>query len=321
MARIDEFLKRAIPAHQKKASAHLGDRTTYAGASDIAGCPRKAVLGKHSSVEHTIKQMLVFDRGHAAQAMFRDYFLAGGATFEEEVEIAHPHHDIICHIDFLFRGKQRLHVVEMKSTDGIPDEPYGSWVDQLHVQMGLLRLLEGPEIEIGGSILAVDLNKGAYKEFNSYVPHPEVFAPLVDRGIHILSAMRGECEPNPCPSILCGFCSFRTGCPAHVSLEIPEEVTGRVIAYEGLDRQKKDLEKRMEPLKNELITFFGGSFQGVTEDGIAVATTSVAASDYVDSKKVKKDHPLVYQACKKVKAGYTKLEIKQLPPAPLAKAA
>ena len=105
MARIDEFLKRAIPAHQKKASAHLGDRTKYAGASDIAGCSRKAVLGKLSPVEHTIKQLLVFDRGHAAQAMFRDYFLAGGANFEEEVEIAHPLYDIICHIDFLFRGK------------------------------------------------------------------------------------------------------------------------------------------------------------------------------------------------------------------------
>ena len=321
MARIDEFLKRAIPAHQKKASAHLGDRTKYAGASDIAGCSRKAVLGKLSSVEHTIKQMLVFDRGHAAQAMFRDYFLAGGANFEEEVEIAHPQYDIICHIDFLFRGKKRLHVVEMKSTDGIPEEPYGSWVDQLHVQMGLLRLQEGPEIEIGGSILAVDLNKGVYKEFNSYVPHPEVFAPLIERGRQILSAMRGECEPNTCPSILCGFCSYRRGCPAHVALEIPDEVTDRVAKYESLDRQKKDLEKRLDPMKNELVTFFGGSFQGVTEDGIAVATTTIAASETVDAKKLKKDFPDLFKAGSKPKAGYTKLEIKKLPPAPLAIAA
>ena len=321
MARIDEFLTRAIPTHQKKASAHLGDRTTYAGASDIAGCSRKAVLGKLSPAEHTIKQMLIFDRGHAAQAMFRDYFLAGGANFEEEVEIAHPLYDIICHIDFLFRGKKRLHVVEMKSTDGIPDEPYGSWVDQLHVQMGLLRLQEGSEIEIGGSILAVDLNKGVYKEFNSYVPHPAVFAPLVEKGKHILSALRGECKPKTCPSILCGFCSYRTGCPAHVALEIPEEVTDRVAEYERLDRQKKDLEKRLDPMKTELIEFFGGSFQGVTEDGIAVATTQVAASEYADSKKVKKEHPFVFEACKKTKAAYTKLEVKRLPPAQLAKAA
>lgn len=321
MARIDEFLKRAIPAHQKKASEHLGDRTKYAGASDIAGCSRKAVLGKLSPVEHTIRQMLVFDRGHAAQAMFRHYFLAGGASFEEEVEIAHPQYDIICHIDFLFRGKKRLHVVEMKSTDGIPDEPYGSWVDQLHVQMGLLRLQEGPEIEIGGSILAVDLNRGVYREFNSYVPHPEVFAPLIERGRHILSAMRGECEPKTCPSILCGFCFYRSGCPAHIDLEIPEEVTCRITEYEYLDRQKKDLEKRMEPMKNELIEFFGGSFQGVTEDGIAVATTKVAASEYVDSKKIKNNHPLVFEACKKTKAAYTKLEVRKLPPAPLAMAA
>jgi CRISPR-associated exonuclease Cas4 len=321
MARIDEFLKRAIPIHQKKTSAHLGDRLKYVGASDIAGCSRKAVLGKLSAVEHTIRQMLVFDRGHAAQSMFRGYFQAGGASFEEEVEIAHPRYDIMCHIDFLFRGKTRLHVVEMKSTDGIPDEPYGSWVDQLHVQMGLLRLQEGPEIEIGGSILAVDLNKGVYKEFNSYAPHPEIFAFLVERGRHIISAMRGECEPKTAPSILCGFCAFRRGCPAHVALEIPDEVTDRVAEYERLDRQKKDLEKRLDPMRNELITFFGGSFQGVTEDGIAVATTTIAASETVDAKKLKKDFPDLFKACSKPKAGYTKLEIKKLPPAPLAIAA
>jgi hypothetical protein len=321
MARIDDFLKKAIPVHQQQTSAHLGDRTTYVGASDIAGCPRKAVLGKLLPVAHTIKQLLVFDRGHAAQAIFRDYFRAGGASFEEEVEIAHPDYAIKCHIDFLFRGKQRLHVVEMKSTDGIPDEPYGSWVDQLHVQMGLLRLQVGPDRDIGGSILAVDLNKGVYREFNSHVPHPEVFTPLIERGQHILSALRGECEPNPCPSLLCGYCSYRTGCPAHRALEIPEEVTERVAAYERLDRQKKDLEKQLEPLKSELLEFFGGVFHGITADGIAVATTTVAASEYLDAKKIKKEYPFVYQSCKKEKAGYTKLEIKQLPPAALLKAA
>jgi len=77
----------------------------------------------------------------------------------------------------------------------------------------------------------------------------------------------------------------------------------------------------MDPMKNELITFFGGSFQGITEDGIAVATTTVSASETVDAKKLKKDHPDVFKACSKPKAGYTKLEIKKLPPAPLAKAA
>ncbi len=74
-------------------------------------------------------------------------------------------------------------------------------------------------------------------------------------------------------------------------------------------------------MKNELVTFFGGSFQGVTEDGIAVATTTIAASETVDAKKLKKDFPELFKACSKPKAGYTKLEIKKLPPAPLAIAA
>jgi len=169
--------------------------------------------------------------------------------------------------------------------------------------------------------LAADLSSGEEQEFDSFSPDKTLFGFYVEKGLELVEAKAGRIPAESMPAILCGYCPYRGGCPSHNEQQIPIEVTCRITEYEQLDRQKKDLEKRLEPMKSELIEFFGGSFQGVTDDGIAVATTKIAASEYVDSKRVKKEYPLVFEACKKTKAGYTKLEVKKLPPAPLVKAA
>lgn len=318
MSKLAAFLGRAIPTHQKKQSSHLGDRTVYVGASDIAGCPRKATLGKQFPTDYDIKTLLRFSRGHAAQAMYAEFFRTGGALFEEEVEVRHPDiPEIRCHIDFLFyanRQTKRLHIVEMKSTDGIPDEPYASWVDQLHVQMGLLHLTLDPEVEIGGSILVVDLNAGTYREFNNYAPNRLVFNQLMEKGQHILSAARGECAPKTEPSFLCGYCSFRNGCPAHaIDMELPPEIHDAGKAYLELNEQKKGIEARLEVLKNEILTFADGVFKGAS-GGILVNVTSVADSVIVDSKKLKNSYPDIYDQVTKPKSGFLKLEIKPFMP-------
>ena len=320
MSKLEAFLARAIPAHQQTASAHLGDRSVYVGASDIVGCPRKAALSKLHPVLHDIQTLLRFARGHAAQAMYAEFFTAGGALFEEEVEVRHPRiPEIMCHIDFLFHGTRqhkRLHVVEVKSTDGIPYEPYGSWVEQLHVQMGLLKLEVDPEIEISGSVLAVDLNKGIYQEFNSFTPNDVLFTHLEKKGQHILAAMRGECEPDTEPGPLCGFCPYRSGCQAHAGAQpIPVEILTCADAYERLQRQKETLEAGMEVLRNDILDYIGTTMSFRGQDGeLSIATTVTAASTMLDSKKVKAKYPDVFKECSKPKIGSTKLEIKRIPP-------
>ena len=318
MSKLAAFLGRAIPTHQQKQSSHLGDRTVYVGASDIAGCPRKATLGKQFPSEHNINTLLRFSRGHAAQAMYAEFFKTGGALFNEEVEVKHPQFpEIRCHIDFLFyanRQTKRLHIVEMKSTDGIPDDPYASWVDQLHVQMGLLQLTLDPAVEIGGSILVVDLNAGTYREFNSYAPNKLVFNQLMEKGQHILAATRSECTPRTEPGILCGYCSFRHGCPSHaVSMDLPPEIHQAGRTYLQLNKQKKEIEARLEVLKNDILTFADGTFKGAS-DGILVNVTSVAGSVTVDSSKLKRNYPDVYDQVTKPKSGFVKLEIKPFTP-------
>jgi len=143
----------------------------------------------------------------------------------------------------------------------------------------------------------------------------------LEKGMDLIAAKAGKATPSTMPGILCGFCPYRNGCPAHRDQVIPDEITERVSEYEILAQRKKGLEKSLDPIKRELIIFFGKKFQGVTEDGIAVSTTTIAPGETVDSTLLKADFPDVYKSCSKPKAGYTKLEVRRLPAQPLAKAA
>lgn len=323
MSKLEQFLSKAIPAHAAQNSAHLGDRTKYVGASDIVGCPRKAVLSKLDPKPFTSKQLLIFSRGHAAQAMYAEIFRAGGASFDEEVEFKHPDEPaILCHVDLMFyttRQTKRVHIVEMKSTNGIPAEPYSTWVDQLQIQMGLAKKNLDPQTEITGSVLAVDMNAGDYKEFNGHTPNDEVFDFFMAKGNKILAALNGEIEVSPEPGPFCGKCLYRGDCPSFErnAIELPADTERSALAYAKLKEQERQLKGAIEVLKDDIISFTGeeSSIRAKSE-AVAVSVSIVPPSVTVDSKKLKAQFPDAYQACSKERAGYTKLDV-----TPLTKAA
>ncbi len=318
MSKLEQFLAKAIPAHAASNSAHLGDRTQYVGASDIVGCPRKAVLSKTNPQPFTTKQLLVFARGHAAQSMYSEIFRAGGASFEEEVEFKHPDEPAIqCHVDFMFTSKQanRVHIVEMKSTSGIPAEPYPTWVDQLQIQMGLAKRNLPAGTEITGSVLAVDLNAGESKEFNGHTPNDDVANHLFAKGYKILSALSGEIGVSPEPGMFCGKCNYRSDCPAFIRnpLELPTETETSALAYAKLKEQEKALKTAIDVLKDDILAFTGEeSSIRAKSDAVAVAVSIIPPSVTVDSKKLKAEYPDAYKDCAKERAGYTKLEVTPL---------
>jgi hypothetical protein len=315
MSRLQAFLEKAIKEKNRQDSAHLGDRSEYVGASDIAGCPRKAVLSKKNPQEHDAKTLLRFARGHVTEGLLAGIFAAGGLKFDRETEIPHPDYPFIrSHIDFLFSSSKRLHVVELKTVDGIPDEPYSSWVDQLHTQMGLLEL-DRPGLPIGGSILAVDLNAGEWHEFNSYRPNELIFNVMIEKGRHIWSAVNGHVEPKTEPGILCGYCPQRKDCPAFIGgvVELPAEIESMVDGYHSAIVLKARTERTLRALKGHILSFAGNRFKGTTlDEHLLLNVWEVGPSETVDAKSLKAKFPDVYSQVKRPKAGYTRMEVRTL---------
>ncbi|ORJ61317.1 hypothetical protein [Geothermobacter hydrogeniphilus] len=311
MSKLQVFLENALREKSKQNSSHLGDRSQYVGASDIAGCSRKAVLNKLNPEDHDPMTLLRFARGHAAEDLIDGIFRAGGLTPQREVEVRHPDFpEILCHIDFLFRSNAsgRLHVMELKTVNGIPDAPYESWVNQLHVQMGLLEL-HNPGLPIGGSILAVDLNAGVWKEFNSFTPNKILFNAMVIKGRHILSCLDAPEAAQIEPGILCGYCNHRETCPAFAGeTPLPQEVQNLAARYLEKSRTRGELDKAIKNLKNEILAFTGTSFKGQS-DTLQVCASEVGPSETVDARRLKEAYPEIYDEVKKERAGYTRLDI------------
>ncbi|MDO3380503.1 hypothetical protein [Geoalkalibacter halelectricus] len=318
MSKLQSFLETALQEKNRKDSAHLGNRSLYIGASDIAGCPRKAVLARRQPVRFDTCTLLKFARGHAAEDLVAQIFQAGGLTPQREMELIHPDYPFLeCHVDFHFRfrredGRGRIHVLELKSTNGIPCEPYGSWVNQLHVQMGFVRL-HNPGWEITGSILAVDLNSGAWQEFNGYAPQDLVFEVLLNKGIHIWECLQDETlAPVVETGLLCDHCPYRMGCPAFAGeVAIPREILALAESYLRLYARKAQADRDLKKLKEDILSFTGSAFRGSAED-VLLAAYDVAPGEMIDAGLLKERYPEIYEEVKKERAGFTRLDIKRV---------
>ncbi|MDO3380408.1 hypothetical protein [Geoalkalibacter halelectricus] len=316
MSKLASFLRMAFEKKGQTDSAHLGDRTTYVGASDIAGCPRKAVLSKTTPEAFSVKTRIRFARGHAAEDLLASLFEAGGLKFERETEVIHPEFDFIrAHVDFLFRTADRIHAIEVKSVDGIPTEPYGSWVEQLHVQMGLLAL-RNPGVKIGGSIFVIDLNKGEWQEFNSFEPNGAVFNNLLEKGLHIWDAYTQGSIPRTQTSLLCGVCPHQASCPEY-NLEglppLPDDVAAMAEHYLALNTEVGQIKRQADVIATALKEYAGESPVRATSESVLMVVNHIATSETVDSKKLKKDFPDIWEVVKKPKAGYARLEVSLIP--------
>ena len=234
----------------------LGDRTTYLGASDILACPRKTILAKLQPPEADLVTLLRFRRGHMAEDIVAAAFTAAGFTnFRRQVEVRYKGDvPIMAHIDFVFVSEARktMAVLEVKSPETMPTDPYGSWESQLYLQMGLLAD-NFPE----GAILAVNFGEHGMQLFNGYTPQTTIYGGLLERATAIWqdyqSYAAGELttpvmEAGP----LCGYCPFLADCPKFAAEEVRELAESVEILLE-LQREQKNLETEISLRKNNLL--------------------------------------------------------------------
>jgi hypothetical protein len=308
------FFETAVAELNRKSTALLGDRTRYIGSSDVGGCARKMYLQRKNPTEPDFSTMMRFSRGHVAEILIDNIFEAAGVKhlYDTQVELKHPVYPLKAHVDFLFYadfdGRPHLHIVEVKSVNGIPDEPYPSWIDQLNFQLGLLRIKYQKE-RLAGSILAIDLNAGQIHQFSGFEPNDALCNCLFTRGLHMLDCLEEKAEPKPSVSHLCSFCSYRSDCPAMAlpQVELPPEIEALANKYVELNDIRYDADREMKSIRDELLEFTGPSFKGRSET-IELAASSVAASQVVDGKLLKIRYPDIYPEVLKERAGYTKLE-------------
>jgi hypothetical protein len=310
------FFEKAVVELNRCKSAELGDRNTYIGSSDVASCARKVFMQRKFPTTPSVSTLLKFSRGHVAEMLIEKIFDAGGVhqLYDTQVELKHPDYPLKAHVDFLFYadldGKPGLHIVEIKSVSGIPEEPYPQWVDQVHYQMGLLQI-HYPQAPISASVLAVDLNGGEIFQFTGFKPDEPTFNYLFCRALYLLDCLDEKDTPRTSVSHLCSYCSYRSDCPEMnlPQVNLPPEIEALAARYAELNSAKNAADKEMRSIRQELVDFTGPTFIG-RSDTVDMVVTSIAPSAIVDGSLLKKLYPDIYPSVLKERAGYTKLECK-----------
>lgn len=254
------LLEEALIALNSTKSAELGDRSQYIGSSDVGSCPRKVCLDRKSTRMPDLTTMLKFSRGHVAETLLEEIFNAAGVKnlYDTQVEVKHPVYPLKAHIDFLFYadfdGTPHLHIIELKSVNGIPDEPYPQWIDQINFQLGLLRI-KYPQETLSGSILTIDLNAGQVHQFDGFEYNEALFKYLCNRGLHMLDCLKGLDEPKTSVSHLCSYCSHRLDCPSMnmPEIELPPEVESLANKYVELNETKHEADRELKSIREELL--------------------------------------------------------------------
>jgi CRISPR/Cas system-associated exonuclease Cas4 (RecB family) len=246
----------------------LGDRNAYVGSSDVAGCPRKALLSKTDPYEDELVTLLRFARGHLAEQLIISAMKDSPYDWEYQKEVAHRDQPFKAHIDFVFNGKQVIKILEVKTVSSIPRAPYESWIQQVHYQMGLLQETNLQK-KVMGCVLAIDLNEGRIKPFNEFEYNSMLYEGLLQKASHIWQCMQDpEIVPKTEKSPLCAWCRFRPECPAYdIHMEVPElPIEDELAAYLGLKATKKNSETELVKLTN----FLRFAIANANPDGMAV---------------------------------------------------
>ena len=131
---------------QQSTAAHLGDRSTYVGMSDIGQhweCPRAALARKVLPTTNSLERLLTLQRGHWFESGVGQALVSLGLHVLPQLEINWQYQGvpIKAHLDFVLvwgAPVNAIRILEVKSTDKLPASPHDAHLLQLHGQIGLL---------------------------------------------------------------------------------------------------------------------------------------------------------------------------------------
>ena len=142
------LIANGLHAHAEQSTAlTLGDRSQYIGLSDVGRaleCPRAALCNKVFTRPHPdLQKLLTLQRGHWLEYGIGQALAAQGLRILPQLELSLTHNGvpIKAHLDFVLvweKPRPAVRILELKSTERLPETPYTSYECQLYGQAGLL---------------------------------------------------------------------------------------------------------------------------------------------------------------------------------------
>lgn len=311
MSKLEKFIEMNLPKVLKEETLQsLGNRSEYIGASDIGSCLRKSYLSKTQNEVHSVKQQIIFERGHLSEGIVAK--MLKGTPYKEQVEVTGKTNNgfpLKAHIDFVVDFGIECVVIEAKSTSRPVDEPYDSWILQVQLQMGLLKSQCDKENKnIRGYVIAIDVNTGWYKAF-SVNPNKVLFDMAMNNANILADGLVNKKCPNGEEQLYCSSCSFKGDCPAinrGAVEQLPNNVKEVVEKIKTLNNVEKEIKSQKALLKEYMVAT---DKTKVKSNDFTVSFVNVKGKDGIDVKRLKDEKPEIYNEYYKQQNGFSYVKI------------
>lgn len=274
----------------KSTDSGLGDRSQYIGASDVGQCLKKSYLTKTKGVEYSLKQLMIFQRGHLAEGIVESALKnnPAGVNYQTQVQ-THGIGDFSfmkSHLDFVIEWPNELLVIECKSISSpLPNnKPRESWMLQVNLQMRQLKNISAKKVD-RAIIVTINVNSGEIGTFE--VPYLEAMADLAEqRGMELWTALQEKQEPKGELSDLCGFCDFKSECSTLQcnAAELPVELVEMAKEIKAISA----LEKKSKEYKSILLEYCKeADVKKASADGITISLVNLKGRESISLDKAK----------------------------------
>lgn len=307
---VEEGLRRYS---QKQTEQTLGDRSTYIGGSDLFKCPRQTMLQKKHPITPTLKDNIIFSRGHLAEGILSNAFDGMEFNYEEQYEVVGSGdlEGVRAHIDFLLNFGKSSVLVEVKSVSAPLSAPREAWYYQVLLGLGLMKRA-GKNVSDRAQIFCVDVNTGWYKNFE-VIYTEESFQQVIQEAQKMVAYLRSPDIPTECKvTPLCAYCKYSSDCPAisKGSVEINGEMMEDLRLLCEFSEQEKEAKSGKEAVSKRVMRFMDATrIKNLQIGNRFVTLTSRSSGDRLDVQFLKANFPEIYKQCLKETSTYSFLKI------------
>lgn len=264
----------------------LGDRSLYFGASEILSCEEAMYLSKIAKIKktRTLQEMIVLLKGNIGENLV-EWGFGEAINFESQIECkgVGDYSFIMAHADFLVHFPLESIIVEVKTTNDIPDSIRESWYLQVQVQLGLLGLKRG-------KVIAMNLNTGHHKEFD-VIFNQLIFETTLQSMKEKWDRIHNENTTiKGAKSALCGYCPFKMECQTlKTDNLLPDDVEAMAIRSKALKKEIKVLDENIKAF------MLAADYERARGKEIVIDMPRRSSGKRVDVAKLKLLYPEIYE--------------------------
>lgn len=267
----------------------LGDRSLYFGASEILSCEEAMWHAKIRNVKkrRSLKELIVLLKGNIGESLVE--WGLGEAIIEPQVECkgSGEYAFIKAHADFVVvvnKDGAKI-IIEVKTTNSVPETIRESWFHQVQVQMGLSGVKRA-------KLFAMNLNTGEHKEFDvlfNQIVFENTLKLIKEKWDRIHQpdyVPKGECGP------LCASCPFKLECNTlKTDKELPDEIAAMAKRLKEIKKEQKLLEENIKAFM-DMASYNRAKSQ---KQDVIIDISPRSGYEQTDFVKLRFEYPEVYK--------------------------